>query len=348
MPTMDLDEIKQRALAFGLAHPDERDSWTKAPLLTAALRSGDAAARDTAARWLRRAAAVQRDSGNLSYADVVHGLPGHVRSFTPLGSLTASLGYPLLLCHQQQGGDDALLRAAARQVKALRAAPRTSDGGIWARGEGPELWVDFTYLMCPFLMLYGQLADDADAVDEAFRQFAVHADHLVDPRRKLARHAWCEKPDHFPQSTFWARGNGWLICAAVDLLQGALQHPGAGRVRQTLVDTLTAMAPLQEGSGYLCHVLDDPRSNLEASGTLMYAYALAHAVRLGLMPAAELERARRAVRVVAGGVEPSGKVPGVAVPPGGPGVPFDWTLFGQGFFVLAVDALAQADARSGA
>ena len=34
-------------------------------------------------------------------------------------------------------------------------------------------------------------------------------------------------------------------------------------------------------------------------------------------------------------VEPSGKVPGVAVPPGGPGVPFDWTLFGQGFFLLA-------------
>jgi len=38
---------------------------------------------------------------------------------------------------------------------------------------------------------------------------------------------------------------------------------------------------------------------------------------------------------VARAVEPSGKVPGVAVPPGGPGVPFDWTLFGQGFFLLA-------------
>ena len=28
------------------------------------------------------------------------------------------------------------------------------------------------------------------AVDEAYTQFAVHVDHLVDPRRRLARHAW--------------------------------------------------------------------------------------------------------------------------------------------------------------
>jgi unsaturated rhamnogalacturonyl hydrolase len=38
-------------------------------------------------------------------------------------------------------------------------------------------------------------------------------------------------------------------------------------------------------------------------------------------------------------VEASGKVPGVALAPGGPGVPFNWTLFGQGFFLLAAHVL---------
>ena len=42
---------------------------------------------------------------------------------------------------------------------------------------------------------------------------------------------------------------------------------------------------------------------------------------------------------MAGSVEETGKVPGVAMVPGGPGVPFDWTLFGQGFFLLAAHAL---------
>lgn len=340
---MDLEAIKKRALEFALSHGDERDCWTKAPALSAALECGDADAQAVAQRWLQRAVQTQRDNGNLSYADTVQGLSsGHIRSFTPLASLTAALGYPLLLAHRRSPKEE-FLQAAARQVQALRAAPRTRDGGIWARAEGPELWVDFTYLMCPFLALYGQLAGDADALAEAFRQFAVHAEHLVDPRRKLARHAWCEKPDHYPQSTFWARGNGWLLCAAVDLLRLAPEHPGAAGVRQTLQEVLPAMAALQERSGYFCHVLDDPRSNLEASGTLMFAYATACAVSLGLSERVELESAARAVRAVAGAVEASGKVPGVAVPPGGPGVPFDWTLFGQGFFVLAVDALQKAE-----
>ena len=43
--------------------------------------------------------------------------------------------------------------------------------------------------------------------------------------------------------------------------------------------------------------------------------------------------------VVAGSVQDDGAVPGVAVPPGGPGVPFGTTLFGQGFFLLAAHAL---------
>jgi len=40
-------------------------------------------------------------------------------------------------------------------------------------------------------------------------------------------------------------------------------------------------------------------------------------------------------------VQEDGAIPGVAVPPGGPGVPFGSTLFGQGFFLLATHALRQ-------
>ncbi|EER62051.1 glycosyl hydrolase family 88 [Acidovorax delafieldii 2AN] len=331
------NQLAERVLQFAFLNGSERDCWTKAAVITAALRAGRNV--EVADLWLSRAVATQRSDGNLGYADTVQGLTaGHVRSFTPLASLSSALGYPLLLSHQRSP-NARFLSAATRQAEALMAAPRTSDGGVWARAEGPELWVDFTYLMSPFLALYGKITGRAFAVDEAFLQFEVHVAHLLDPRKKLVRHAWCEKPDHYPQSTFWTRGNGWLVCAGVDLLEIAPEHDRASFVRKTVVDVLNAMTPYQDASGYFCHVLDDTRSNLEASGSLMYAYAVAKAVRLGLLGSEELTCARRAVDVVAGAVEPSGKVPGVAVPPGGPGVPFDWTLFGQGFFVLAVDAL---------
>lgn len=336
---MELASLVERTTRFAIEHSSERDCWMKAVALTAMVESGDSSAISAADQWLKRAIATQRSDGNFSYGDAIL-LPaeGHVRSYTPIASLTSSIGYPLLRRYQQTN-DAAYLQAATRQITALMNAPRTSEGGIWARGEGPELWIDFTYLMCPFLALYGTIANAPEAVDEAFHQYRLHVEHLVDPRKMLARHAWCETPDHFPQSTFWSRGNGWLVCASVDLLSTAPDHEDAPFVRATCSAALEAIAKYQDASGYFCHILDNPRSNLEASGTLMFAYAVAKAVDLGVVSAALIPAAIKALTVVAGAVESSGKVPGVAVPPGGPGVPFDWTLFGQGFFVLAARAL---------
>lgn len=337
---MNLVDLVRRVTDFTLANHDERDCWMKAPVISAVLQSGKEKNIAIVDSWLRRAVATQRTNGNLAYADTYQGITsGHIRSFTTLASLTASLGYPLMLRYRQRSEAD-LLEAAHRQYVALRAAPRTRDGGICARAEGPELWIDYTYLMCPFLALYGITADKPDAIEEAFLQFRVHVSHLVDPAKKLARHAWCESPDHFPQSTFWSRGNGWLVCASVDLLELVPAHRDADFVREVGVTALKAMASYQDSSGYFCHVLDDPRSNLEASGGLMFAYAVGKAARLGLDVEELMPSAVRAFSAVAGGVEPTGKVPGVAVPPGGPGVPFDWAPFGQGFFLLAANELA--------
>lgn len=333
-----MDQKAAQALAFGFANPMERDCWMKAPLLTAAFVTNDHV--EEAGRWLERAVATQRSDGSLGYSDAVQAPGGHIRSFTPLPTLSAALGYPLLLALERRESP-ALREAAARLLRGLSETRRTTDGGLCARGEAPELWIDFTYLVCPFLARYGRQFGDGATLDEAFRQFAVHVAHLYDPRRGLARHAWCEQPDHFPQSTFWTRGNGWLVCAAVDLMAIAPGHESAELVGQIAAQTLDAMAAWQDASGYFTHILDDPSSNLEASGTLMYAYAMARAVEFGLLPELHLASARRAFQAVAGSVEASGKVPGVAVPPGGPGVPFDWAPFGQGFFALAADALAR-------
>jgi unsaturated rhamnogalacturonyl hydrolase len=110
-------------------------------------------------------------------------------------------------------------------------------------------------------------------------------------------------------------------------------------VREVGVRALQKMAEYQDRSGFFHHVLDDLRTKLEASASVMFAYAAAKAVSQGLVDPSYTERALRAVRVVAGSIEESGAIPGVAVPPGGPGVPFGTTLFGQGFFLLATHAL---------
>jgi unsaturated rhamnogalacturonyl hydrolase len=194
-------------------------------------------------------------------------------------------------------------------------------------------------MMCPFLILYGQVTGDSSYIDEALKQYDVHVRHLVDADQSLTRHAWCERPNHYPQSTLWARGNGWFVCCSVDMLTLLADHPARDRVATLCKKVLTAMAKLQDRSGFFRHILDDPDAKFEGSGTLMFAYAAARAVQLGVLDKSYMELAVRALRVVAGSVGPSGAVPGVAVPPGGPGVPFGTTLFGQGFFIQATLAL---------
>ncbi|MDS1139061.1 glycoside hydrolase family 88 protein [Pusillimonas sp. SM2304] len=340
---MNLEELVRRVSAYVRDNPNERDCWQKAPALTGLLAWDMEEFRPTVRKWIDRAVATQKSDGNLSYGDWHTSSGGHIRSFTPLASETAAVGAPMLDLFARHR-DSRYLDSAAKQYQSLCDAPRTSEGGIWSRGEGPELWIDFTYLMCPFMAKFGKLSGNEGAIDEAFKQFEVHVRRLVDAEFKLARHAWCEKPNHFPQSTFWARGNGWLLACCAELLRIAPDHSGAAFVKQMYAEVLGAMSSWQDASGYFFHVLDDPLSNLEASSTLMYAYSAEEAIQLGIqvdgVSQAELrEKAIRAFTVVAGGVEASGKVPGVAMVPGGPGVPFDWTLFGQGFFLLAAHVL---------
>jgi unsaturated rhamnogalacturonyl hydrolase len=337
MPT-NFEALVRSVTQYTIAHPDERDPWEKAPAISGILAWNDPGAVAAVRRWIDRAVDTQGSEGYLCYPERIELSAGHVRTFTPTASLSASIGFPLLDFYEHTK-EKRYLDAAVRQAEALARAPRTRDGGISCRYESTELWVDFTYLMCPFLARLGKITGEQRHIDEGYGQFEIHARHLVDPLTGLSRHAWCETPNHYPQSTFWARGNGWLIACATDLLEIAPEHASAEVARTICRMTLTAMRELQDRSGFFRHILDDRFAKFEASATVMFAYAAAKAVKLDIVDKSFLDNAVRGWKVVAGSVLDNGAVPGVAVPPGGPGVPFGTTLFGQGFFLLAAHAL---------
>lgn len=315
----------------------ERDSWEKAIAMTGLQAWGDNDALTAVQGWLDRAVATQTSAGNLCYANAFKAAEVGI-DYTPTGSLSSSLGMPLLALYERTNNQK-YLDAATRQIEALVNSPRTSDGGITPRHEALELWIDSTYLTCPFLVKFGQLTNQEKYIEEGVHQFEVHVAHLMDDKVHLARHMWCEVPNTFPSSTFWARGCGWLYVAALELLTMLPEHPKADFFKDVAVRSLAAVSKYQDASGYFRNTLDDPTAKLEASGTLMFAYAIPVAVELGLVDKAMISDALRAFNVVAGSIEPSGKIPGVSVPPGGPNVTFDWAMFGQGFFLLAAKAL---------
>lgn len=338
MAQLDLDALVKRVTGYVLAHPYERDVWEKAPAITGILRWNNKEAIAGAKAWVDRAVDVQSSRGYLSYDERIELTKGHVEVFSPTAALSSALGYCVLEFYERKK-EDRLLEAAHLQAKALLAGPRTRGGGFWVREEGPELWIDFIYLMCPFLARLGRLTGNTTFIDEALVQVDVNVHHLLDKEQHLARHAWRETPNSFLQSTFWCRGNGWLTCCLVDLLAEIGDHPRAESLRDLGRRVFEAIGAYQDRSGFFRNILDDKHAKFEASGTLMFAYSAARAVNMGWLDASFMNNAERAFRIVAGSVEPDGAVPGVQVPPGGPGVPFATALYGQGFFLQAAAEL---------
>ena len=339
MKVQEMEQLVNQVTAFTLANSAERDSWEKAIAMSGLLAWGDGDALAMVQRWLDRAVATQNSSGNLCYGDAFKAAQAGI-DYTPTGSLSSSLGAPLLEVYENSRKQE-YLDAAERQIQALVNSPRTSDGGICPRYEARELWVDSTYLNCPFLVRFGQITGEDKYIEEGVHQFEVHVAHLLDEKADLARHMWCEVPNSYPQSTLWARGCGWMLLAGIHLLELLPSHPKAPLFKDVVRRMIVAMSKHQDRNGYLRNTLDDPSSKFESSGTLMFAFAIPRALELDmdLVEKPQIDDALRAFRVVAGSVEPSGKVPAVTVPPGGPNAAYDWAMYGQGFFLLAAKAL---------
>lgn len=81
-------------------------------------------------------------------------------------------------------------------------------------------------------------------------------------------------------------------------------------------------------------------SPLEASGTLILAYAMKRGVDEGVLDTKYERRARRALEACDGVVGDAGAVSGVSKPPASALSPLGVTPYGQGWFLLAASCFA--------
>jgi len=334
-----LDDLVPRVAEHTLERDMESEDWEKAVAINGLHATGEPAFLEGARRLVDRSVATQTSAGQFSYGSLDHKSwleHSHLDSLKGVSD-PAALGQGVLDVYERTG-EERYLEAARRQYEFLQGVERTAEGGISHRREAVELWIDSVYMLCPFLARYGAATGAEGAFDDAVRQAILITDRLQDPHTDLCRHIWRETPNMFPQSTFWARGNGWALAGLLDTLERLPEdHPD----RETLIDRFRAIAEAvlkrQDASGFFHHVVDDPESPLETSGTLMFAYAFLNGAGMGLLSdaAAYEESARDAIEATLDLVNEDGGVERVARPPGGPEMPFGVTSFGQGWFLLA-------------
>lgn len=199
----------------------------------------------------------------------------------------------------------------------MTRASRTAFGGIQHdvsdKINPGELWDDTLYMVALFLAAYGQITNQRELVDEAERQFLVHAQFLADRETGLWFHGWSFEGRHNFARARWARGNAWITAGLVDLFDLAEITPSVKTVLSDLLhDQAEALLPLQAPSGMWHTLLDEPESYEETSATAGFAYGLLKAARLGLGPPSWRQAGRRAAEALLGAIDESGVVQGVS------------------------------------
>lgn len=190
---------------------------------------------------------------------------------------------------------------------------RTPEGGfehhVSDKVNDNELWDDTLYMVALFLAAYGQASGRRELVDEASRQFLVHARYLADTESGLWFHGWTFEGRHNFARARWARGNAWITAGILDLFDLAeLAPPVRQFLSGVLVTQVQALLPRQTASGAWRTLLDDEGSYEEISATAGIGYGLLKGYRLGLGGGEWREAGLKALGAVMRNIDAEGTV----------------------------------------
>lgn len=192
--------------------------------------------------------------------------------------------------------EEKYLKAMQTLRKQLSEHPRTSEGGFWHKKVYPsQMWLDGLFMGQPFYTHYTVTFEDGKNLDDVAKQFELIQKHALDSKTGLLYHGWDESKamawankETGTSPNFWSRSLGWYAMALVDVLDYFPENnPKQKELVSYLNQLATALVKQQHSSGLWYQVtnMHDKEGNyLEASGSAMFAYALAKGANKGYLP----------------------------------------------------------------
>lgn len=185
--------------------------------------------------------------------------------------------------------------AADKLRNLLLTLNKTSEGGYWHKDKYPhQMWLDGLYMAGVFSLKYANVYGDEGLRETVLHQEKLMRKYMKDDATGLLYHAWDESrrmPWANPQSgcspEFWSRSLGWYGLALSQFLDLLPAHdPGRVEIASNLRDFVSALIRYQDKeSGLWYQVVDkgDQRDNwLETSGSCLFVYTIAKAVKQGI------------------------------------------------------------------
>jgi rhamnogalacturonyl hydrolase YesR len=158
--------------------------------------------------------------------------------------------------------------------------------GMVAHDDSLEFTIpDTCYFAVHALMVAYRLAPEKDAafLDSAVIQLRTYIDTFLIAQTGLAK---TMLTDEGLGNTYWTRASGWLMWAITAVLRHLPpSHPAFGGFVSDLAELSDGVAHVQDPSGGLRVLVDDPSTPLETTGTAMCVMGIHEAVRKGWLPA---------------------------------------------------------------
>lgn len=170
-----------------------------------------------------------------------------------------------------------------------------------------SVWIDSVMMFSVFTSLYASESGDTELLDFAARQPKQYASMMFDKEKGLWAHSYWVKGKHpFPRrDLFWARGNGWVICAFPMILDNiGTDHKEADEIISLFRETSESLLACMR-EDYTFNTLLKYKSYRELSATALISAGWMHAVRCGYLDRKFLEPAVRAFTACIDAVEES-------------------------------------------
>ncbi|WP_281257694.1 glycoside hydrolase family 88/105 protein [Paenibacillus donghaensis] len=198
-------------------------------------------------------------------------------------------------------------RIAAEKLRnLLLTLNKTTEGGYWHKDKYPnQMWLDGLYMAGVFSLKYANFYGEAGLRGTVLHQEKLMRKHMKDEASGLLYHAWDESrrmPWANPQTgcspEFWSRSLGWYglaVAQFMDLLPA--EDPGRAELAKELHDFVHALIRYQDQESGLWYQVvdkgDQPDNWLETSGSCLFVYTIARAVKQGIVGEDAAEAARK-------------------------------------------------------
>ena len=174
--------------------------------------------------------------------------------------------------------------------------PTNAMGGFWHKYDRPnQMWLDGLYMIGPYSVMYANHFGKSYFYETIYQQMNLMRRNMTDPKTGLLYHAWDDSKeinwadkDTGLSPEFWGRAIGWYAVAIMDILDYIpLSHPRRHEFVSAGLDIINALIRFQdEKTGLWYQVVDkgDREGNwLETSCSSLYTYAIAKAIKKGLL-----------------------------------------------------------------